>query len=68
MPTFQTRQKHSVPPIRSKKEKDLDSQNTMKNKKKALEKKNKRKPRTTYRQFDLKDTEQFSLCDAMRLV
>lgn len=39
----------------------------MKIKKKEADKK-KRKPRTTYKQYDMKDTEQFSLCDAMRFV
>lgn len=34
--------------------------------KKTLEKKKKRKPRTTFRQFDLKEGEQFALCDAVR--
>jgi hypothetical protein len=38
---------------------------SMKEKKKAAEKK-KRKPKTSYRQYDLKDIEQFALCDAMR--
>lgn len=34
---------------------------------KALEKK-KRKPRTTFIQYDIKDADQFALCDAMRYV
>jgi hypothetical protein len=41
-------------------------QNPQKNKKKGEASKKKRKPKTTYTQYDLKDTEQFSLCDAMR--
>jgi large subunit ribosomal protein L1 len=41
--------------------------NTMKSKKKEDSKK-KRKPRTTYRQYNLKDTDQYSLCEAMRYV
>lgn len=41
-------------------------QNPQKNKKKGEATKKKRKPRTAYVQYDLKDAEQFSLCDAMR--
>ena len=39
--------------------------NSQKNKKKGAEVK-KKKARTTYKQYDMKDAEQFSLCDAMR--
>lgn len=41
--------------------------NSQKNKKKGAEVK-KKKARTTYKQYDMKDAEQFSLCDAMRYV
>jgi large subunit ribosomal protein L1 len=41
-------------------------QNPQKNKKKGEASKKKRKPKTAYTQYDLKDAEQFSLCDAMR--
>jgi large subunit ribosomal protein L1 len=34
--------------------------------KKAAEKKKKKKPRTVFRQWDMKDAEQFALCDAVR--
>lgn len=67
-PKIAIRHKHGVPKIASKKEKGGSSQaNAMKHKKKDDGKK-KRKPRTTYRQYDLKDAEQFSLCEAMRYV
>lgn len=36
--------------------------------KKLVEKRKKRKPRTTFRQYDLSDGEQFALCDAIRCV
>ncbi len=44
------------------------SSNPQKNKKKGEETKKKKKARTTYKQYDLKELEQFSLCDAMRYV
>lgn len=34
--------------------------------KKLVERKKKRKPSTTFRQFDLKAGDQFALCDAVR--
>ncbi|KAI6717329.1 mitochondrial 54S ribosomal protein MRPL1 [Diplocarpon mali] len=44
-------------------------QNPQKNKKKGEEsKRKKKKTSTTYRQYDLKDLELFSLCDAMRYI
>jgi hypothetical protein len=43
-------------------------QNPQKNKKKGEITKKKKKLRTTYVEYDLKDAEQFSLCDAMRYV
>jgi large subunit ribosomal protein L1 len=43
-------------------------QNPQKNKKKGEASKKRRKPKTTYTQYDLRDAEQFSLCDAMRYV
>jgi len=43
-------------------------QNPQKNKKKGESTKKKRKPRTSYVQYDLKDAEMFSLCDAMRYI
>jgi len=54
--------------IVSKKEKGLRkaSSNPQKNKKKGEEVKKKKKTRTTYKQYDQKDLEQFSLLDAMR--
>jgi large subunit ribosomal protein L1 len=59
----------NAPKILSKKEKSIGAkgQNPQKNlkKKKGAEMK-KRKPMTDYRQYDMKDMEQFSLCDAMR--
>lgn len=36
--------------------------------KKLVEKRKKRKPRTTFRQYDLSDGEQFALCDAIRYI
>lgn len=63
-----------VPKLLSKKEKAgqvslAKGQNPQKNKKKGEEtKKKKRKARTMYRTFDMKDAEMFSLCDAMRYV
>ena len=56
--------------IISKKEKAgpaSKGQNPQKNKKKDAPQK-KRKARTTYKTYDLKDAEMFSLCDAMRFV
>lgn len=44
------------------------SSNPQKNKKKGEETKKKKKARTTYKQYDPKELEQFSLCDAMRYV
>ncbi|KAI9047411.1 hypothetical protein LZ554_008855 [Drepanopeziza brunnea f. sp. 'monogermtubi'] len=44
------------------------SSNPQKNKKKGEETKKKKKTRTTYKQYDPKDLEQFSLCDAMRYI
>ncbi|KAI9822520.1 MAG: mitochondrial 54S ribosomal protein mrpl1 [Pycnora praestabilis] len=41
--------------------------NALKYKKKDTSKK-KKKPRTTFTQYDLRDAEQFSLCDAMRYI
>jgi large subunit ribosomal protein L1 len=35
-------------------------------KKKAKEEKQKKKTRTEFKQYDLQDADQFSLCDAMR--
>lgn len=43
-------------------------QNPQKNKKKGVAETKKRKARTTYIQYDLRDAEKFSLCDAMRYV
>lgn len=59
-PAFQVRHKSATSGL-------AKNQSTMNKKKKDSEKK-KKKPRTIYRQYDLKDTEQFSLCDAMRFV
>ncbi|PMD53107.1 ribosomal protein L1 [Hyaloscypha bicolor E] len=59
-----------VPKILSKKEKAgtvSKSQNPQKNKKKDAPQK-KRKARTAYKTYDLKDAEMFSLCDAMRYI
>lgn len=42
------------------------SQSTQKNKKKGEAPKKKKKLRTTYKEYDMRDAEQFSLCDAMR--
>jgi large subunit ribosomal protein L1 len=59
-----------VPKILSKKEKAgaaPKGQNPQKNKKKDAPQK-KRKARTMYKTYDLKDAEMFSLCDAMRYV
>jgi large subunit ribosomal protein L1 len=59
-----------APKILSKKEKAgiaSKGQNPQKNKKKDAPQK-KRKARTTYKTYDLKDAEMFSLCDAMRFV
>jgi len=42
--------------------------NPQKNKLKGEETKKKKKPRTTFKQYDMKELEQFSLCDAMRYV
>lgn len=42
------------------------SSNPQKNKKKGEDTKKKKKTRSTYRQYDQKELEQFSLCDAMR--
>jgi len=42
------------------------SGNPQKNKTKGVVEKKKKKGRTTYLQYDMKDSEQFSLCDAMR--
>ena len=57
------------PKMESKKEKSVGAkgQNPQKNlkKKKGAERK-KRKPVTDYKQYDLKDMEQFTLCEAMR--
>jgi large subunit ribosomal protein L1 len=59
-----------VPKIQSKKEKAgvvSKGHNPQKNKKKDAPQK-KRKARTMYKTYDLKDAEMFSLCDAMRYV
>ncbi|KAG9244706.1 ribosomal protein L1-like protein [Calycina marina] len=42
--------------------------NPQKNKQKGVVEKKKKKGRTTYLQYDQKDSEQFSLCDAMRYI
>ena len=42
------------------------SGNPQKNKTKGVVEKKKKKGRTTYLQYDMKDSEQFSLCEAMR--
>jgi hypothetical protein len=42
--------------------------NPQKNKKKGVAETKKRKARTTYIQYDLREAEKFSLCDAMRYV
>jgi len=60
-----------APKIVSKKEKAGlagKGMNPQKNKKKGEETKKKKKVRTVYKQYDLKDAEMFSLCDAMRFV
>ncbi|KAG4411498.1 hypothetical protein IFR04_015372 [Cadophora malorum] len=44
------------------------SSNPQKNKKKGEETKKKKKARTTYIQYDQRDADQFSLCDAMRYI
>jgi large subunit ribosomal protein L1 len=56
--------------IEPKKEKTVGSkgQNPQKNKKKGVAETQKRKARTTYIQYDLRDAEKFSLCDAMRYI
>lgn len=68
-PIIQVRHKGFAGKIISKKEKPPTGPKTqvMKFKKKNADKK-KKKPRTTYRQYDVKDIEQFSLLDAMRYV
>jgi len=40
--------------------------NPQKNKKKGEETKKKKKARTVYKSYDMRDAEMFSLCDAMR--
>lgn len=61
-----------IPKIVSKKENSTklnkSSSNPQKNKKKSDETKKKKKARTTYLQYDMRDADQFSLCDAMRYV
>jgi len=60
-----------APKILSKKDKAGlagKGMNPMKNKKKGEETKKKKKVRTVYKQYDLKDADMFSLCDAMRCV
>jgi large subunit ribosomal protein L1 len=54
----------------SKKEKSVATGggNPQKNKKKGAAETKKRKARTTYIEYDLRDAEKFSLCDAMRYV
>jgi large subunit ribosomal protein L1 len=57
--------------IISKKEKAgtaSKGQNPQKNKKKDDSGRKKKKARTTYKTYDMKDAEMFSLCDAMRFV
>jgi len=70
IPTFQVRHAAFKPRTLSKKEKAgiLTAPPKKKSTKKGEKEQKKRKPRTTYRQYDLKDAEQFSLCDAMRYV
>jgi large subunit ribosomal protein L1 len=56
-------------PIKSKRDKALgSSSNPQKNKKKGEEPKKKKKQNTMYNQPDMKQAEQFSLLEAMRLV
>ena len=62
-PGFQPR---FLAPYATAKNNSARGQNPQKNKKKGEASKKKRKPKTTYTQYDLKDAEQFSLCDAMR--
>jgi hypothetical protein len=69
-PSFQVRHKSrgaNAAPIESKASKALKASKSVpqKNKKKGMETK-KRKPRTVYKQYDLRAAEQFSLCDAIR--
>jgi len=71
LPIFQVRHAAFKERILSKKEKAGILTGPVKkksNKKKGEKEQKKRKPRTTYRQYDLKDAEQFSLCDAMRYI
>ena len=57
------------PALVSKKERTVASRtNPQKNKKKGVAETKKRKARTTYIQYDLRDADKFSLCDAMRYV
>ena len=53
-------------PYATAKNNSARGQNPQKTKKKGETSKKKLKPKTTYTQYDLKDAEQFSLCDAMR--
>jgi large subunit ribosomal protein L1 len=60
---------YAAPPVKSKKVLDKPksgSSNPQKNKKKGEPDKKKKKARTTYLQYDQRDLETFSLCDAMR--
>ena len=56
--------------IESKKDKPVSTGggNPQKNKKKGVAATKKKKVRTSYIQYDLRDAEKFSLCDAMRYV
>ena len=62
IPTMQVRHASN-----SKKDNKKNAAPTViKNKKKGEPEKKKKKQRTTYVQYDMRDSEQFALCDAMR--
>lgn len=69
-PSTQIRNYGSAKKIISKKSAPASTKNynPQKNKKKGDAGKKKKKPSTMYKQYDLKDMDQFSLCDAMRFV
>lgn len=68
-PLTQVRYAAFKPKIMSKKVVDTRSSSNNKTyKKKGEVAKKKRKSRTTYTQYDMRDAVQFSLCDAMRCV
>jgi large subunit ribosomal protein L1 len=64
-PALQVRHKSAKAP---KGQKGLSKVQLAVKAKKLLEKKKKKKPRTTFKTWDMKDAEQFALCDAVRYV